>query len=301
MIDRLADYWSSKKPKSSKLWRYLSLSLTVMMVAYLAYSLTQGKLRLDRIDWKAYGGAISASMALYLASLILQFIVWARIIFFHHKTGWEDVSIFARTILMRSLPGGAWHWVGRISMYSGGGEVSTRVVIAGNFLEWALITLSGLMVFFATLIGWPRLLAVFAACAALALAVFWQPAERKWAARLVEAILWIVLYSLMWALAAGILYLMTKAVAGSGYLSEWESLKVWTLTGSLSMLVTMLPSSLGIREVTLVWMLQSVLNPSIALLIALMLRIIYTLADVVWGMAGWAVSSLILYRLKRSI
>jgi len=296
MIDRLADYWSSKKPKRSKLWRWLSFLLTIAMIAYLVYAFTQGGLRLDQIDWKAYGGAVLAVLGIYLLSLIIQFYVWARIISFHRKVSWQDVDIYARMILMRSLPGGAWHWVGRISMYSSGTEVSTRVVVLGNFLEWVLFTLSGAGIFFVTLplpgLGFP--LAALTFGATLALAIGWQPATRKWTIRLAEGSLWMALYSMAWFLAAAILYLIVQAVAGPGQLNGWEALKAWSLTGSLGMLITMLPSSLGVREITLVWMLQARLTPSVALLIALMLRIIYTLADAIWGMAGWLMSYLIL-------
>jgi len=296
MIDRLADYWSSKKRKDSKLWRWLSFLLTIAMVAYLAYAFTQGGLRLDQIDWKAYGGVVLAVLGIYLLSLIVQFYVWTRIISFHRKVSWQDVDIYARMILMRSLPGGAWHWVGRISMYSGGTEVPTRVVVLGNFLEWALLTLSGAGIFFATLPipGLGVILAALIFCAFLAVAISVQPGTQKWTIRLAEGSLWMALYSMAWFLGATILYLIAQAVAGPSQLNGWETLKAWTLTGSLGMLITMLPSSLGVREITLVWMLQARLTPSVALLIALMLRIIYTLADAIWGMIGWLISTLIL-------
>ena len=303
MIDRLADYWSSKKRKDSKLWRWLSFLLTIAMVAYLAYAFTQGGLRLDQIDWKAYGGVVLAVLGIYLLSLIVQFYVWTRIISFHRKVSWQDVDIYARMILIRSLPGGAWHWVGRISMYSGGTEVPTRVVVLGNFLEWALLTLSGVGIFFFTLplpvLGF--ILATLTFCATLVLAIIWQPVSLKWYVRLVEASLWISLYCLVWFLATAILALIVEAVAGPGQLNGWEALKVSVFTGSLGMLVSMLPSSLGIREISLVWLLQAHLSPAIVLLIALMLRIIYTLADAIWGMIGWLISTLILRKWRPTL
>lgn len=304
MIERLANYWSSKKPKNSKLWRWASYLLTITMIAYLIYAFTLGGLRLDQIDWKAYSGALLAVLGIYLLSLVIQFYVWTRIISFHRKVDWQDVNIYARMILMRSLPGGAWHWVGRISMYSGGTDVPTRVVVLGNFLEWALLTLSGAGIFFINLpipsvLG--SILAILTFCAALALAVAWQPATQKWPTRLVEGSFWVTLYSIAWFLGATILYLIVQAVAGPDRLNVWEAFKTWTLTGSLGMLITMLPSSLGVREITLVWMLQAKLTPSIALLIALMLRIIYTLADAILGMIGWLISFLILRKRQPSI
>jgi len=303
LIDKLADYWSSKKPKRSKLWQWLSFLLSIALFIYLVYAFAYGRLRLDQINWKAYSGTVLAVLGIYLLSLIIQFYVWTRIISFHRKVDLQDVNIYARMILMRSLPGGAWGWVGRISMYSGGTEVPTRVVVLGNFLEWALLTLSGVGIFFSTLplpvLGF--ILATLTFCATLVLAIIWQPVSLKWYVRLVEASLWISLYCLVWFLATAILALIVEAVAGPGQLNGWEALKVSVFTGSLGMLVSMLPSSLGIREISLVWLLQAHLSPAIVLLIALMLRIIYTLADAIWGMIGWLISTLILRKWRPTL
>jgi len=296
MIDRLADYWSSKKPKRTKLWQWLSVLLTFIMVVYLVYAFTQGGLRLNQINWKAYAGTVIAVLGICLFSLVIQFTIWSRIISFHRKVNWQDISIYAGTIMMRSLPGGAWHWVGRISMYSGATKVPTRVVVVGNFLEWALSTLSGAAIFFVTLpipnLGY--ILAVLTFSIILGVAISWQPATRKWTIRVAEGILWMTLYGMLWLSATEILYLIVQAVVGPDSLTCWEALRASTLTGTLGMLISMLPSSLGVREISMVWLLQAKLTPAVTLLIALMLRIIYTLGDAVWGIIGWLLSLLIL-------
>jgi hypothetical protein len=298
MIERLASFLSSKKPKNSKIWRWLSLLLTIVMVVYLVYAFTRGELRLNQVDWKAYQWAILEILLIYLLSLIIQFYVWTRIISDHRRATLQDVEIYARTILMRSLPGGAWHWVGRISMYSGGTEVPTRVVVLANFLDWALITLVGIGIYLLTLptskIGIP--LAALPFGATMALVINWQSANRKWMVRFAEGVLWITLYSMVWFLAAIILYVIVQAVAGAGQLDVLGSIKASTLAGSMSSLVTWFPSSLGVREISLVWLLQSKLTTSLALLIALILRIIYTLADAIWGVLGWIISRSILQK-----
>jgi hypothetical protein len=298
MIERLASFLSSKKPKNSKIWRWLSLLLTIVMVVYLVYAFTRGELRLNQVDWKAYQWAILEILLIYLLSLIIQFYVWTRIISDHRRATLQDVEIYARTILMRSLPGGAWHWVGRISMYSGGTEVPTRVVVLANFLDWALITLDGIGIYLLTLptskIGIP--LAALPFGATMALVINWQSANRKWMVRFAEGVLWITLYSMVWFLAAIILYVIVQAVAGAGQLDVLGSIKASTLAGSMSSLVTWFPSSLGVREISLVWLLQSKLTTSLALLIALILRIIYTLADAIWGVLGWIISRSILQK-----
>ena len=296
MIDRLAAYWASKKQMSSKIWRWLSILLTIAMIVYLTYAFTRGKLRLDQFNWKTYGWTILVVLWIYLFLLIIQFFIWSRIISFHRKADIQDVAIYSRTILMRSLPGGAWHWVGRISMYSDETQVPTRVVVVGNFLEWVLVILSGIGIFFMTLpsqaLGFSMAALVFGA--SIVLGMTWRLAARNWIARVAEGGLWVALDGLAWLLNGVIFFLIVQAVAGRGQLSGVEALRAWSFTGSLGVLVSMFPSSLGVREISLVWLLQAKLSSSIVLLIALMLRLIYMLGDVIWGVIGWLISSLIL-------
>jgi hypothetical protein len=240
-----------------------------------------------------------AAFGLYLISLVIQFFTWSRIISFHRKVSWQDVDIYARMILMRSLPGGAWHWIGRISMYSGSTEVPTRVVVLGNFLEWILLILMGAAIFLAfTGSLYLRLLAILLVIsAALGLSIAWQPPDRSWGKRLAEAVLWVILDGVVWIAGAVIFYLFTLAVAGREPLSFPESLRIWTFSGSLLMLIIFLPSSLGVREITLVWLLQPYISTSLALLIALLIRVVFMLADILWGLFGWSFSQIILRRL----
>jgi hypothetical protein len=202
---------------------------------------------------------------------------------------------------MRSLPGGAWHWVGRISMYSGTTEVPARVVVLGNFLEWALLILAGaaITLAFTTHLLLRVLLVSVCLGAGLWLAVAWQPAARRPLVKLAEGALWLVLDGIAWISGAWILYLFVHAVGSQAPFGFWEALRIWTFAGSLSMLIIFLPSSLGIREVSLVWLLQPYQEVSLAILVALLIRVIFMFADIFWGFAGWGVSQLFLSRSRR--
>jgi uncharacterized membrane protein YbhN (UPF0104 family) len=62
------------------------------------------------------------------------------------------------------------------------------------------------------------------------------------------------------------------------------------------MLIVFLPSSLGVREASLILLLQPALPVSMALLIALLIRIVFIFADLVWGMIGVILSQAVLRR-----
>lgn len=301
LLQGLAQAWEKRAKLTRSRWRWVGYLLTLAAVAYLVYTLVRGNLQLRQVDWRVYSGALLASLGFYLLSLLIQFFLWSRLIAEHRRATWQDAEIYARMVLMRSLPGGAWHWIGRISMYAGGTEVPQRVIVLGNFLEWALVILAGAATFIAFLSfplapALPVLGSLALLGAALALGMAWQPKTRPRLLRLAEAALWISLDLVVWLAGAAILYVFVQALAGAGRMGPLEAVYVWTFSGSLSMLIVFLPSSLGVRELSLVALLQPYMDPSVALLVALLIRVVFNAADVFWGLAGWLLSQLVLRR-----
>lgn len=289
MLDLILEYWANRPRLTHQRWRWLGYALTFGAILYLGYALAQGDLRLDQIKWEDYWLALLITAGLYLLSLLIQFLIWARMISFFRKVSWKDAEIYARMTMMRSIPGGAWHWVGRISMYSGMTDLPTKKVIFGNFLEWSLLILGGIGMYFALdhspLLRLTITPIIFGS--AMALASAWQPKQRGLFHRLWESGVWLALYSIVWILGGSILFLFVQSVSGNESFTWLESLRVWSLSGSMSMLIIFLPSSLGIREISLIWLLQPATTISAALLIALIIRIVFTIADAIWGLLGW--------------
>jgi hypothetical protein len=128
---------------------------------------------------------------------------------------------------------------------------------------------------------------------AIALAAAWQPRSRSVLARLAEAGLWSSLYAFCWALGGAILWLLIRA-SGPNAASWAEATRLWAAAGATAMLINILPAAIGIQEVTLTVALQAHLSPSLALLVAVFVRVLFTFADVLWGLLGWGLSYLVL-------
>jgi hypothetical protein len=303
MIDRVYEVWARVAGKAKTYWRWISYGLTLVALVYVVGILYLGGLQVREVNWAAYWEAGLVSFGLYFISLVAQFSVWARMLSFHHQTGWRDVEIYARMMLLRRLPGGIWQWVGRTAMYSATTQVPTRVVAIANLWEWGILILVGVSVFLTGLDGFNDTLRMFfsgiAIVAALTLAVLWQPRSRIWILRLVEALVWVGLYGAAWLLGGAIIYFFVRAAGGLNldWVAAW---RLWALTGVVSLIIAIVPAVIGAQEVTLTFILQPFLSLSTALLVALLIRLLFTLSDVVWGLGAWGVSAAILSKRSTS-
>jgi hypothetical protein len=219
--------------------------------------------------------------------------VWLRLVSFHRKVDWRDVEIYCRMILLRSLPGGIWHWVGRAAMYKAATPISGRTVVKANSVEWILFILAGFGVFAAT--NFRDLIWVFIAilffALSLVIAVRWQPTDRHIGLRILEGAFWIVLDVSSWWLGALILFLFVQAsgITNAGLV---EMAQVTTLSGGISVLVALFPLGFGVRELSMVFLLQPYMPNTLGLLIALLIRFEYVLGDTFWGLMGWGLGRL---------
>lgn len=289
MNDFLLSLWSKRIAITPSRWKVIGYILTTLAILYLLNLLLLGGLSLSQFNWWAYESVLAPIMAAYLIALLSQFIVWARMISYSHRVGWRDVEIYCRMILIRTLPGGPWHWIGRISMYAGSTQVPSRVILSGNFLEWLLMLLVGASIaslLTQDLLFWVRMiLATLILTLALGLAMHWQPRRLHYVRRFIEATFWLILFGSSWV-AAGLILCLSVQAAG-GYLDWVESTRISALAGILNLLITFLPTTLGIREITIIWFLQPYVALPIAIVVALSIRVIYTLADIIWGISGW--------------
>ncbi len=280
--------------ESRGLWRWFSYVLTLAAAVYIVVLFSYGGQQLGNINWSAYIPITLLSLPIYLASLLMQLFVWLRLVSFHRQIDWRDLEIYSRMLLLRSLPGGVWHWVGRAAMYKAATQVSGRAVVKANSIEWILFLLSGLGVFAQTKFPEPSwiVVAIMIVGVSVGVASRGQPARNRVGLRLSESALWILLDMLSWWLGGWILFLFVQAsgVHDAGLI---EMARVTTLVGAVSLVAGLLPMSFGIREVSLVFLLQPYMPNALGVLVALLIRLLYVFADAFWGLVGWGMSRLV--------
>jgi uncharacterized membrane protein YbhN (UPF0104 family) len=126
---------------------------------------------------------------------------------------------------------------------------------------------------------------LFSVVAGLALCNLWFPKHFRSRNRLLDALAWILAYLASWFAGGVILFLLIHPdhIAPP---SLPETAAVWAFAGGLSALAIIIPSGLGIREVSLTLLLQPYIPASMAILTAIILRLLFTSADLVWGATG---------------
>ena len=128
IIERLVQFTNNARSR----WQWLGYVITTATIAYIAILLLYGGIQLRHVDIRQFLPAIIMSFFIYFVSLAVQFAIWARLFSFHHRVGWRDVDIYSRMILMRRLPGGLWHWVGRTALYSSTTTVPPKIAMLAN-------------------------------------------------------------------------------------------------------------------------------------------------------------------------
>lgn len=207
-----------------------------------------------------------------------------------------NMKTYVYTLIARRFPIPLWHIASRVVFYKRMG-VSIRVCAFASAIEVLLSIVSGLMV------GAWALLALFDSSAG-SLLVFilfeslglclLHPRVLRWIlARFnyqvpdtlttFQVFSWLGLYIGMW-IAGG---MMTSSVILAIYplpASDFPLIiSFWALTGALSFVTFLLPSSLGVSEITLSLLLGRIMPLPIAISTAVLIRVLTMAFDIMWS------------------
>lgn len=279
--------------------RWLGILLTTIAFLYLLRILISGNIfsGFQSITFKPY--QLGAIFILYLLALVLQFLVWLTFASAYREIDWEDVQIFARTIFMRRLPGGFWHWVGRTALYAFDEKLDEKQVIHGNFFEWGIQLLTGVvgLVWLAPeiSISLSSVISLLAFLLGLRLLNAWLPSNKPLRLAITRVILLIMLYGLIWLIST-LIFRAVLTMVPAEQIGLGTTARIWLLGGLSGVLTIPLPATFGIQEAVLAIQLQNYLSPQAAVLTAILLRAIYIVSDLLWGLVGWGLSRIAIYR-----
>jgi hypothetical protein len=291
-VKRLARrFWSL----CSRRFRELAAIATVLGVAGALWS--EREALLD-FDWRLAPVSFGAAIVLFAVAPFVQavsFWLMLRLLGLDAHLS-EALLLWMRSFLLRYAPSGALALVIRIrdrrrfaastrDVWLVTGYENLAALCAGAAFCVAAFALAG---------GWPPLLAIVIAGAALALAVAVRPAFfRRWARALLarrglefpsllrgrQLALVILVNTLAWLATGGAAYLLVRALVTHLNVSPVWLAAVYSFAWLLGFIVPLLPGGLGLRDGVLVALLATRIGAGPATAVALALRVAATFGE----------------------
>ena len=306
MIQRVRAFLQGKADRAKRarpaMWIFtlLGLALFGTMVAFVIYNLYhEGSTLLTQLTHINPLG-IGLSFVLYSCALALAILGWVAIA--SRRTNVHDwkrhVTVYCYANLARRIPGFLWYVVGRAYLYRRD-EVGLIPVSAASALEMVLIVLSGLVSYALLNLGrWPTQWAWGMILGIGAGLVMIHPRLLQWIlskmkhANIMEHIryrdvaTWLAVYVGVWVLGGLALFSVVYAIQPVDLVRAPGIIASWSLSGAISTLVVFLPAGLGVREAALSMLLLPFIPAPLAVTVALMMRVLLTLYEIVWALVA---------------
>lgn len=292
-------------------WRRMVAGVfTVVLFGYLGITLVANWQELLAYEWQINLPYLAAGLLTYVVSLLLGATAWHRIVWsMDRRVPYrQGVKFFLQSNVAKRLPGLVWYALGRIYLYEREAVAKSTVtmalamemvsVIAGGVVVflvtlwrsdsilaqlsladlavgwrwWALLPLAGLLL----VIGWPQ---------SLYRAANWVLARRGHAPlggqasrrNLAE---WSLIQVGGWLTGGLFLFFLAAGVYPDlGWSHLVETITSWTGAGLAAYVTLLVPLGLGLKELTLAYLLSSFLPWPIAVLISLLGRICSIIGD----------------------
>lgn len=259
----------------------VSKVLGVVSVIYPLALLYFSRNEILNLDWSAFLGIFLLCILIYNISMSLQNLSWSLIVDGSLANYWFNSSVYFKTVLMKHLPGGVWHWLGRANLYDTESGSKRNSITRANLAEWLFLILSGLSGYAFTLNHWVGISGLFLTI--LVAFFLLRRDDRNWISSVFLSIILVLTYSICWLVGGLILHWLLVAVNVPGNVSFLHSLGTWCLSSAIGMFFFFLPSGALIRDFTLSALLSKTYEPAKFLLVILQVRIIFLASDFLWS------------------
>jgi len=299
---RVAALWE----RGQALWRFwqarprlrlaVNLGLAAGLLVFVAWYFWHDMRQVLAEDITFSLPPLAGALLLYGVNFALFVVAWRSIVErLGGPAGWRYNALrYANTSLTRFLPTPAWFLASRVQGYAQPG-LGRRAALAMTALETLLHMWTG-AVFYGLLavdpqrpLTWLYLL-LLAPVAAVLLRPTWLNLE--WMSggpvlpgiRRRDIVLWLALYTLTWVLAGPFFGLTIQAFSTVTPLPLPDLWRTWALSGVVAYISSYTLGGLGVlREFALTLLLARFYPTPVALLIALVVRLVLTGAGLAWG------------------
>lgn len=277
--------------------------IMVLSFGYLAHVVASNWGDLAAYDWQidlsqavlafvcysiALGGAVSGWI------LIMQRLAPSTRLSRHLK-----YYIYAN--LLRRLPAPLLDVIGRVYLYEREG-VRKPIMVAASLLEWAVLLLSGTVVYLLASPFMPLPPVWRSPLIPLSMltigVVLIRPATFRMilgtvvqgdvpiSFRYTDLLLWLAVYSLVWIVGGLVLHLGINSMYALPVDRLPAVIGIWAVSGLIPTVMLVTPVGLGLKELSLTLLLGYLIPPHIAVVVALLMRVALILFEIIWGIAA---------------
>jgi len=277
----------------------LWIGLTGIVVAIMAFTVWQNRdMLLFEFATARYEYIFWTFMA-YALSIWVVASGWHLIMSHLHgqDTFLTNLKIYVYTLAARRIPGTLWYIAGRAILYERCG-VPKRVTSLASGVEVILSVVSGLIVGAPVLLSSfgtsPITILLFITIEVIGLSLLY-PTTLKWclarlgyqveqnAITIPKVLLWLLIYAVMW-ICGGLMTYTTISILQPVPLSQIPTIiALWSLTGAIAFISFFLPHGLGVSEITLSILLSQIIPLPIAIMTAILIRLLTTIFDIMWS------------------
>ena len=246
--------------------------------------------------WLAY--ALGFFLVAFLTSL------WAWHVLVANLAGFDDFrrssKIYLTSNLARRVPGSIWHITSRALLYGEAG-VSKRSISVLSGLEMIFFLVSAVVTVLIAVPFWglpsqiggsvdPAWFLVIALPIGLALvhprllSTLWQRISKEQLSRPLlwrDTVVWLAYYVMTWILGAAVLFCVINFFEPIPAGKFLPVMGMWALAGTISVVGFLTISLIGLREISLVFLLAQIVPHPITLIIAIAIRLIWLTGELV--------------------
>lgn len=249
-------------------------------------------------EWNVHWNALVFTFGVFSIALLVVALIWSWIM---NIVGGKlplmtHLQIYLVSHLTRRLPGTIWYVASRVVMYKQEG-VRTKLVVVASGIELLVMMVSGIIIslFFSASImanynirlGWFVVFSVIGIGLlhpkTIKVLLKKSKIEIPESLRTLQVVQWVVVYTFVWVLGGLVLFGVANVVSNVGWSNLPYLIGCWSIVGVISTSLLFLPSNLGVTEVGLSLLLSVVVPSPIAVVIALLVRLLLIVFEVFWA------------------
>lgn len=278
-----------------RLW--YSLIFLVIAGGILSYLLYSQREILINYDWDIDWSQVLLSFFVFSLDLLLVVIVWAWLMDSLGKKLRLSTHFiyYSLSNIMKRIPGTVWYIAGRAQFYKFD-DISGKLTSVASGVEFSISVLSSIFVsllFAIPIISRysysPYLFALVILIGGMMIhprVISWIFSKLKVEAAALEYRLIIkslFTYLIVWMLGGIVLFLIANSIYPLQISDLAYVIGSWSFIGFISSVFLFSPSNLGFTEVGLSLLLAAIMPSSLAVIVAIMSRILITIYEILWA------------------